>query len=70
MALSSNRVDAPGVVVHSASNSWKLGTPAGALTAQLDDLLMLWRAAGLNVEASAMLRTDIWRKLLVNVPNH
>lgn len=70
VALSSNRVDAPGVVVHSASNSWKLGTPAGALTAQLDDLLMLWRAAGLNVEASAMLRTDIWRKLLVNVPNH
>lgn len=109
VALSSNRVEAPGVVVHAAFNQWKLGlphaeveghaggaddvvgmackditgddmsekrtTPVGSArvesaASRIDDIVALWRTAGLNVEASNDLRGEIWRKLLVNIPNH
>jgi 2-dehydropantoate 2-reductase len=79
VALSSNRVESPGVVLHAAFNQWKLGMPtagrAGAALSQaaasrLHGVVTLWQSAGLNVEASNDLRGEIWRKLLVNIPNH
>nr|WP_257022452.1 ketopantoate reductase C-terminal domain-containing protein [Pigmentiphaga litoralis] len=109
VALSSNRVEAPGVVVHAAFNQWKLGLPrtqiegmagkditgkditgkdiagkdmpgertirvghgkAPSAASPIDDIVALWRSAGLNVDASNDLRGEIWRKLLVNIPNH
>jgi 2-dehydropantoate 2-reductase len=45
-------------------------TLSQAAASRLDAVVSLWQSAGLNVEASNDLRGEIWRKLLVNIPNH
>jgi 2-dehydropantoate 2-reductase len=70
VAVSSNVVEAPGTVRHNRGNDWYLGEPTGVVSDRLEQVTELFRQAGLNAHACADIREEIWRKLLINVPNH
>lgn len=62
----SNEVIAPGVIEGTLGDHWVMGDPEAAFSARLDAVLGLFQQAGFAMSASADLRRDIWRKLLVN----
>ncbi len=65
---SANQVVAPGVVRNgSATNAFTLGEPDGRPSARLDDVLAALRQGVPEARASTEIRTDIWRKLLLNL---
>jgi 2-dehydropantoate 2-reductase len=57
----------PGVVRHVAGNGLVIGTPAGGLTPELDDLAALLQAGGWAVKVSERIQRDIWYKLWGNM---
>jgi 2-dehydropantoate 2-reductase len=57
---------APGVVQHTAGGRLVLGEPAGGSSARVEQLASRLQAAGLDAQASADMRRDIWLKLLGN----
>lgn len=57
---------APGVVRHDSGGRLLLGEPAGGASARVERLARRLRDAGLDAQASADIRRDIWMKLLGN----
>lgn len=69
VVFSPNVLVAPGVVHNgSASNRFLLGEPVGGASERLDRLVSVLQPALPGAQASPALRGDIWRKLLLNVP--
>ncbi|MDO9437860.1 ketopantoate reductase family protein [Hydrogenophaga sp.] len=66
VVYSSNEVEAPGRVLHRGKNRFILGEPNGTLSPRLVRVVQLLQASGIHSEASAQLRTEVWRKLLFN----
>lgn len=66
VVYSSNEVQAPGVVLHRGSNRFILGEPDGTHSPRLARVVELLQRSGIATEPSVDLRTDIWRKLLLN----
>ena len=60
-------VSAPGVVHHTGGAEYRMGEPDGSNSPRLKALAQVLRGAGIGVEVSADIRTDIWLKLLANV---
>lgn len=65
VVYSSNELEAPGQIVHRGSNRFILGEPDGGNT-RAQAVAQLFNHSGLLAETSTRLRTEIWRKLLVN----
>jgi len=63
----SGHVERPGVVVQSGGLRYVLGDPKGRPSTTLDGLLAALRAAGLQAEEDANVRTTVWLKLVNNV---
>lgn len=66
VVYSSNEVEAPGRVLHRGKNRFILGEPDGSLSPRLTQVVELLQTSGIHSEASAQLRAEIWRKLLLN----
>ena len=66
VAYCSTRVEGPGMVRQTGGRMFALGEPTGAMTEDLAMVVRLFEAAGLNPEASARIRDEIWSKLLYN----
>ena len=60
-------VSAPGVVHHTGGAEYRIGEPDGSDSPRLAALAGVLRGAGIGVEVSTDIRTDIWLKLLANV---
>ncbi len=60
-------VAAPGVVHHTGGAEYRIGEPDGSMSSRVAALAALLRGAGIGVQISADIRTDIWLKLLGNV---
>lgn len=60
-------VASPGVVHHTGGAEYRMGEPDGGEPPRLAALAGLLRSAGIGVEVSADIRTEIWLKLLANV---
>ena len=60
-------VSAPGVIHHTGGAEYRMGEPDGGVSPRLVALADLLRKAGIGVQVSADIRTDIWLKLLANV---
>ena len=60
-------VTAPGVVRHTGGAEYRMGEPDGGDSPRLAALAGLLRSAGIGVEVTADIRTEIWLKLLANV---
>ena len=57
---------APGVVQHASGGRLVLGEPAGGISPRVEKLALQLQAAGLDAQASADMRGDVWVKLLGN----
>ncbi len=60
-------VSSPGVVHHTGGAEYRMGEPDGSDSPRVAALAGILRRAGVGVEVSADIRTDIWLKLLANV---
>lgn len=61
-----SEVVGPGVVRHRQGERLILGEPSGATTARLEDLVALFRHAGLDPVATPAIRDALWAKLVGN----
>ncbi len=60
-------VSAPGVIHHTGGAEYRMGEPDGSNSPRLAALAELLAGAGIGVQSSADIRTEIWLKLLANV---
>jgi len=61
-------VTAPGeVLVGSPRNRIVIGAPDGTISPQVEALASVLRAGGIGVDLTGDIRTEIWRKLLINL---
>lgn len=67
IVYSNNEIVRPGVVHHYAYNRWLVGEFDGTHSDRLGRVCTLMRAAGLEVQASSDLRTEVWAKLARNI---
>lgn len=70
VVMSPNEIVEPGVVVHGARNRFVIGEPDGGDSPRARGLVELFTGAGMPALLSTDIRTDIWRKLLVNAPGN
>jgi|APCry1669189534_1035231.scaffolds.fasta_scaffold00019_17 2-dehydropantoate 2-reductase len=70
VAMSNNEVLRPGVIQHNSMNKWYLGEPNGEMSQRLDQVVNLFASAGLGAAATPNIKLEVWRKLLLNIPNH
>ena len=66
VVYSPNEAEAPGVINHIGINRFVIGEPDGTSSARLSAAVDLFSRAGLNGEASADIRREVWRKLVSN----
>ncbi len=67
---SPNEIVEPGVVVNRARSRFVFGAPKAGPNPMLDRTVALFRAAGMEAQASADIRREIWLKLLLNAPGN
>ncbi|WP_395453762.1 ketopantoate reductase family protein (plasmid) [Azospirillum melinis] len=70
VVMSPNEIVEPGVVVHGAHSRFTIGEPDGGDSPRARGLVELFTGAGMPALLSTDIRTDIWRKLLVNAPGN
>ena len=70
VAMSNNEVVSPGVIRHNSMNTWYLGEPSGKRSQRLDQVVSAFAGVGLGALATTEIKLEIWRKLLLNIPNH
>ncbi|MGI4812911.1 MAG: ketopantoate reductase family protein [Janthinobacterium lividum] len=66
VVMSSNEVQADGVIVNRGKNSYLFGEPDGSSSARLAEVIGLFKRAHIPAAASSDLRRDIWLKLMLN----
>ncbi|PGH58628.1 2-dehydropantoate 2-reductase [Azospirillum palustre] len=70
VVMSPNEIVEPGVVIHGAHSRFTIGEPDGGDSPRARGLVELFTGAGMPALLSTDIRTDIWRKLLVNAPGN
>lgn len=70
VVYSGNELAEPGVVIHYSMNRFVFGEPDGTRNDRAPALADLFTAAGIPSEVSADIRTEVWRKLLLNAPGN
>ncbi len=59
---SSNELEAPAVINHTANNRWVIGEPDGSLSPRLEEAVQALGEAGLAAEATRDIHRVIWQK--------
>lgn len=63
---SPNEIVEPGVVLAAPNDRWIFGEPDDTSSERLRDVLALFTHAGMTAIASENIRSDVWKKLIIN----
>lgn len=70
VVYSPNEMITPGVIQHTNANKWVFGEPDLSQSARLNTVCELVRGTGIETEASADIRRELFRKLANNASNN
>ena len=65
VVYSSNELESPGVINHTANDKWLIGEPDGSSSARLLAVVLALRHAGIGAEATPDVHREIWRKIVI-----
>lgn len=65
VVYSSNEIESPGVVHHTANDKWLIGEPDGSSSARLRAAVMALSHSGLGAEATPDIHREVWRKIII-----
>lgn len=65
LVYSSNELESPGVINHTANDKWLIGEPDGSSSARLREVVLALRNAGIGAEATPDVHREVWRKIVI-----